>query len=113
MWERIPLSGREDNQISAGGELNIRKCPLGESVHIIRQIPPLQLDGIHTGVVDLNPVLLVPIFVVKAIHIHGHELAYADWLLCQDHSDRAESKTEHNEKSNSSQMSHIRGTPPS
>jgi hypothetical protein len=82
------LSGREDNQISAGGELNIRKCPLGESVHIIRQIPPLQLDSVHAGIVDLDPVLLVPIFVVKASVVHGHELAYPNRLPGSDRGGR-------------------------
>src|SRR5687768_14552886 len=68
------LARGKDDKIRAGIERPRRECPFTRLIGVVRQIPPEQADWACRRVVNLDPVLMLAIFVREGIRIAGKKL---------------------------------------
>jgi hypothetical protein len=76
-WIAPILAGGKDHKIPIRQKELLGKTPLRQILGIVGEVPAPQIDGLGAGIVDLDPVLLVPILIIQAPLIRGHELADA------------------------------------
>jgi hypothetical protein len=82
-WTRdaTVLVRRENDKILVREQVGGGEAPFRQVPGRIGQIPPIQIDGVRARVIDLDPVLLVTIFIDEAAVIFGEELGDDDVVL--------------------------------
>ena len=58
-----------------------RKHPFGEIVRLVREGPAAQVHRFCSGIVDLDPVLFLPINIIKPLVVDRHKLVDPDEFL--------------------------------
>ena len=72
------FAGSEDHEVTAGEKVRRRKTPLGKIGGIVGQIPAVEVDGVGPGIVELDPIRVLPVLVRERGVIQRHELGNED-----------------------------------
>ncbi len=74
------LARGKHHQKTARLEAHRREAPFGEVVGVVREEPPVEVHRDGAGVVQLDPVRVIPVLVRQRAPVAGHELGDDDFL---------------------------------
>ena len=69
------LAGGEHYQVTVRKEVRRRKTPFAEIRGTVRQAPAVEVHGVGAGIVNFDPIRVLPVLVRQHRVVDGHELS--------------------------------------
>jgi hypothetical protein len=107
-YSPAPLSLKFVCRMPAG---SLRELPPGQVLGCVRQIPAIEIRRAHPGVVNLDPVLFIPVLVVQAVLVQGQKFADLEGILRMEWDRWTEDKQKDNKAGWDRQIPHAKDDP--